>query len=484
MKQTYSRKKTTKKNKKKIIRSPFLISILIGIICVTTFYFVYSLNYQNKFLPNTQVYGVDLSDQNIDRAAKKLHLKLDKMNFEVIEDGKTLYTINSKDIKLNKNYRPLLKKLLKNQDPASWGVKTFAFSDNSDSDKNNIKLNVQFDQKKLNSIEKEIESNLNKDRTAPQNAKLVLKNDKYKLVKQVEGNTISFKKLQKQIRNNIYNANNKIIVSENDYERPSIRENDSTLQKNFKQIKKIESTNLTYQVANAASIKVPDSEIVKWINYDGKSVDLNIDNIYDYISNINGNYTTIGATRNFQTTNSGKVVVKGGTYGRQISINDDVNQFKDALLNSKSGTIKATTIGQGQYESNVDNLGKTYVEVSKAKQHEWVYVNGKLFIQSDIVTGKPKNNNDTPTGTFVVWTKQTNTHLKGLNDDGSKYDSPVTYWMPIDYTGVGLHDSPWQPRYGGDWYVNNGSHGCVNNPPNVIAKFFDVIPIGTPVIIY
>lgn len=24
------------------------------------------------------------------------------------------------------------------------------------------------------------------------------------------------------------------------------------------------------------------------------------------------------------------------------------------------------------------------------------------------------------------------------------------YWMPVDWTGVGIHDSDWQPAYGGD----------------------------------
>ena len=55
--------------------------------------------------------------------------------------------------------------------------------------------------------------------------------------------------------------------------------------------------------------------------------------------------------------------------------------------------------------------------------------------------------------------------------------------MPIDNTGVGLHDSPWQPKYGGDWYLAHGSHGCVNTPPKTMAKLFDLVAIGTPVIV-
>ena len=56
--------------------------------------------------------------------------------------------------------------------------------------------------------------------------------------------------------------------------------------------------------------------------------------------------------------------------------------------------------------------------------------------------------------------------------------------MPIDDTGVGIHDSPWQPRYGGDWYLTHGSHGCVNTPPDVVGKVYAAVPLHTAVVIY
>ncbi len=105
-------------------------------------------------------------------------------------------------------------------------------------------------------------------------------------------------------------------------------------------------------------------------------------------------------------------------------------------------------------------------------------------MDSPIVTGKPTNGDATPTGVFFVWKKQRNAVLKGKSDDGSSYSSPVSYWMPINYDGVGLHDSPWQPTYGGDWYKEHGSHGCVNNPPDFIAKLYPQVALNTPVVIY
>lgn len=111
----------------------------------------------------------------------------------------------------------------------------------------------------------------------------------------------------------------------------------------------------------------------------------------------------------------------------------------------------------------------------------WYYKDGKLALETDIVSGKP--NTPTPKGVFYVWNKERNATLRGLNEDGTKYASPVDYWMPIDWEGVGIHDSNWQPTYGGDWWKQNGSHGCINTPPNVMKTLYDMIEVGTPVIV-
>ena len=49
------------------------------------------------------------------------------------------------------------------------------------------------------------------------------------------------------------------------------------------------------------------------------------------------------------------------------------------------------------------------------------------------------------------------------NDDGSRYNAYVNYWMPFN-GGVGFHDATWRSlgEFNKTTYVNNGSHGCVN----------------------
>jgi lipoprotein-anchoring transpeptidase ErfK/SrfK len=110
---------------------------------------------------------------------------------------------------------------------------------------------------------------------------------------------------------------------------------------------------------------------------------------------------------------------------------------------------------------------------------EYYYKDGKLAMSSAVVTGNPNKGKETPSGVFYIWSKQRNATLRGAN-----YATKVSYWMPVDDTGVGLHDSPWQPQYGGSWYLTHGSHGCVNNPPAFAAQLYNAVSVGTPVIIF
>ena len=67
--------------------------------------------------------------------------------------------------------------------------------------------------------------------------------------------------------------------------------------------------------------------------------------------------------------------------------------------------------------------------------------------------------------------------------DTQGYANPVSFWMPFD-GGRGLHDAPWRDAYGGNIYVTNGSHGCVNIPYDKMAVIYNNLQIGHAVVVY
>ena len=59
----------------------------------------------------------------------------------------------------------------------------------------------------------------------------------------------------------------------------------------------------------------------------------------------------------------------------------------------------------------------------------------------------------------------------------------MKFWMPVK-GAIGLHDADWRSEFGGDIYKTDGSHGCVNLPPEVAKELYDSVEIGTPVVMF
>ena len=111
-------------------------------------------------------------------------------------------------------------------------------------------------------------------------------------------------------------------------------------------------------------------------------------------------------------------------------------------------------------------------------QHVYVVQNDKVVLDSDCVSGKAVVGHSTPDGIFYIFAMAKDAVLKG---DG--YASPVKNWMPF-YRGVGFHDATWRSRFGGKIYITSGSHGCVNLPLSFATKLYDLVEVGTPVLVY
>ena len=124
------------------------------------------------------------------------------------------------------------------------------------------------------------------------------------------------------------------------------------------------------------------------------------------------------------------------------------------------------------------SLGNTYAEVDIDNQKVTFFKNGKLMVSTDVVTGQP-NGHQTPTGLYYSHNKQTNCTLVG--DD---YRVFVQYWISIVGNAIGFHDASWRSAFGKEYYVNGGSHGCINTPTGPMITMFNNMDDGTPVLIH
>ena len=94
----------------------------------------------------------------------------------------------------------------------------------------------------------------------------------------------------------------------------------------------------------------------------------------------------------------------------------------------------------------------------------------------------------TPPGSYALAYKKTDHTMKGEVDPATNepiYTQYCKYWMPfITSVGIGFHDLSRSDGYGGNIYINNGSHGCINMTLSEAGQLYELIEPGTPVIVY
>ncbi len=176
------------------------------------------------------------------------------------------------------------------------------------------------------------------------------------------------------------------------------------------------------------------------------------------------------------TTHDGRMIhIKKGNYGNLISMKKEKKEFLAFLKSAEKSYVREPEYIKEVSLKGKDDIGDTYIEVDIGQQKMFYYRDGELYLETDVVTGK---NKATREEVCYVYAKQKNRVLKGPG-----YASPVKYWMPVS-GGIGIHDASWRDEYGGDIYIKNGSHGCINTPLEIVEKMYEVMEIGTPCIIY
>lgn len=199
--------------------------------------------------------------------------------------------------------------------------------------------------------------------------------------------------------------------------------------------------------------------------------------ILQYADELFAKYNTVNTNLTFVTTNGDIVEVPYNKYGTEIDVEKEKTYLLNALHNRIS-EVHVPTYKQEGYVRGLNDIGDTYIEVDMTLQKMYCYKNGELIVETDIVTGNMRNNWDTPVGVNFVYAKQKKRILRGAN-----YATPVDYWMPV-VGNIGLHDANWRNEFGGEIYKTNGSHGCINIPPDIMPTVYEEFEVGTPVIMF
>lgn len=451
--------------------NPMKLSI-ISIFLFLVLYLSLSTYFNTHFYFGSVINGINASGKSVEQLNKAILLKCETYTLELKERNGVKEQITADDIGLKYNAKGKLQVIEDSQNSFMWINGLF---NQKPSEINGM---VTYDEKLLKKRFENLTCFDSKKRIEPQNASFKYLDNNYVIVNEVMGNKVNSNALYVNIVNAILKGETTVnLETENNYVNPKYTSSTKEIINTKNLLNKYITSKITYSFTGGNEV-LDGSKIHTWIAVN-ENLEISFDKneIKDYLNKLDNNYETFGKEREFITSLGTTIKVSGGNYGWLV---DRKGEVKDLITAIKGGqTIaKEPRYLQTALTHNINDIGKTYVEINMAKQHLWFYKNGSLITQGDFVSGDVSKNTSTPTGIYRLQYKEKNYVLKGEG-----YTVPVNVFMPFN-GGIGIHDASWRNAFGGNIYMTNGSHGCINAPPNLAQTIFDNIDTGTPVICY
>lgn len=470
--------------KHKILKMVIVIlALLLAYGCFVIFYFL-NKEVSEKFCENTTINGYQVSGMNVEEAAQVLKEQYSGYQFELVETGeivlsKTLeqlgYDLNEEELsaKVTKLMLSQKDKLIKSY------MKGNAFD---------MTFPVHIDEKVFKKRIKA--SKLSVPRVASVDAQLSYDGQSYSITPEVYGNEFTNKDLRAIVKETIEDAlsgemaGNSTITAEipkEIYYLPAVKQDAPELVNTMNIYNKYAAAKIEY-VFGPQVVTLDWNTIKDWIIIDGSNGSISDEKAYEYIINMSLKYDTIYTERSFTASDGRTITLPSNDYGYRIDRDGEFAQMI-ADINANTVTQREPVYSiKGYARNGRDDLCGTYVEVNLSAQHLWFYKNGALLVESDFVSGLPKDGRETTTGAFPIAYKQSPAVLEGGSGEGA-WSEPVDYWMPF-HEGQGLHDAPWRSSFGGDIYKTNGSHGCINLPGWAAAAIFESMESRIPILLY
>ena len=429
------------------------------------------LYYENHFLPGTRVDGIDVSGLTVEELEAKIRDYL-LCIVERKSDGLTLEEdIQGKEIGLGYTSAEPLREFLKDQKKWMWFL--------PQEEEYRTKGLISWDQKELEAKVDGLTGFREDFAEMPADAYISEYDPEtgFVIVPESQGNELDRQKTLEVIREAVAALMDRVdLAAMGCYETPCVTSENEELLQTLEKLRAYEDLEIIYTFGE--NIETLDGETVSgWLHADGMEAALDESQVEAFVVMLRKRYDTIFRPRTFMTSYGKEITIEGGDDGWWMNYPQEIAELTEMIRRCESG--ERTPV----YHQTADRYGKpdygdTYVEINLTAQHLFLYRDGNLLLESDLVSGSSIRGDDTPPGVYSITYKQRNATL--TNED---YRTPVSYWMPFN-RNIGLHDAGWRRSFGGDIYKTNGSHGCVNLPPSAAKEIYENVRKGTPVICY
>ncbi|MBR1770641.1 MAG: L,D-transpeptidase/peptidoglycan binding protein [Lachnospiraceae bacterium] len=460
----------------------FFLAMGFLVVVLAVIYIFGAIFYQTHFYPGTIINGMGCS--NADKVTVMSRLILQSQNYQLDIAGRdvktgekvSLASVEAKDIELiNSVAESDVVALMDEQNGWLWP----SFIWRSD---------FQYTLSGSNDYSEELLWSFLNKQAAFQKGRMKAPTDAYigdyseenggfVLVAETQGTQLDMDRTKKVIKDSIDRRQRSLDLDERGcYTKPQITAKDAALLESVKQGNRWMKTNVTYDW-NGTPVVVNADLVKEWITKDGTSLALDEAAVKKFVTERAEQYDTYGKSRSFHTTLGYNLSLTAPNYGWKTDTNAEATALI-ALIQDGTAAEKTPAYEQTAWNKGTNDIGNSYVEADLTHQHLYLYQNGSVVLETDFVSGNMSNGSRTPQGVFGITYKTTNAVLRGAD-----YQTPVNYWMPF-YGNYGMHDATWREEFGGDIYLTEGSHGCLNLPLDQAASIYNYMSEGFPVVCY
>ncbi|MEY8314783.1 L,D-transpeptidase family protein [Adlercreutzia muris] len=458
------------------------VGIILGVLAVV--YLAGVFIFMGRFFPNSSIIDMDISGKTPEEVHQMLDGVLGDYTFKVEGHGLSL-TLSAADMGMSLDSQSIADGLLSEMNPWAWPYEVFQSHDDTDD------LVSTFEETKLaDTIHGAVEE-ANARGTAPKNAMVAYDaaEHAFVVVPEEEGNTLLADKVMDEVARGTVNFAPKVTLSDAVLARPEVLSSDPALAAARDEANKYVSAPVSVTMEGVERLAIDADAIAAHITIgDDLSVAYDPEPLVAMVKEQVNAMDTTGAERAYARPDGKQVVVKGGDYGWITDSEATAEAVREALVNAEGGPIEITMkqrAAQAPDQYGRD-FGARYIDVDLTEQYARFYDgDGSILWESDIVSGKPADGRATPEGTYYIKTNDGKSVLRGYKPDGTKdYETEVAYWMPFKDNSIGFHDAGWQAQFGGDWYLEHGSHGCINLPPEKAEELHGLLSVGDVVVVH
>ncbi len=473
------------KEKKKGKRIIWIIVLVLAAAAAAVGIYLYEKVNSGLFFEETRLNDYDVSGKTAKEVLLMLENDYSAPKVAVKEKGETVLTLTLEELGYTIDQRKLLDSIQECLRSQNLSLLVSLFEGND------YEVEVPFRFEETTFDQAVSSKNFSVARVASEDAVMEFDGSRYYIKPEVYGNEFDDADLQVIVRDQADKLTAaarpqpdlEVDVPEGIYFLPAVTQDDPEMNHTMNAYNSYCGAVITYTFGDEK--RVVDWDTVRqWLVIGETDYHIDEEAARSYVTGLAADYDTLYYSRSFQTSVGTTIHYESSDYGYQIDEEAEFAQLMADLDSNTAVTREPVYSVSGFSRNGRDDLNGNYVEVNLTAQHIWLYRNGEVVVESDIVSGLPRDGRETATGVYPIAFKAGPYNLKGGGGSGSGgWDVMVQYWMPF-FDGQGLHDASWRSSFGGTIYQSDGSHGCVNLPTNVAGTIYSNVDAGFPVVLY